>query len=60
MDIVGIYSPPSLTVVGTLRTVTAGDRDGDGSGRAYGKGSICADGNSGLIGNRSDKSGSCN
>lgn len=54
------YVAPRALVVGKLQNLT-GDSGGDDSseGNGFGKGSLCADGQSGLIGNRSYNSGSC-
>lgn len=46
------YSAPMVQAVGKLHQLTL-------AGVALGKGSMCADGTSGLQGNRSDNSGSC-
>ena len=43
------YTPPSLTVLGSITDLTAEPAQGG----AYGKGSTTPDGGSGLIGNRS-------
>jgi hypothetical protein len=59
MDVTN-YEEPQLVEVGTLAALT-GDNTGIGpsQGLGLGKGSICSDGASGLVGNRSFNSGRC-
>ena len=54
------YEEPKVAVLGTLAELTQANTGiGPSQGLGLGKGSICSDGVSGLIGNRSFNSGRC-